>query len=130
MKREDNYLLEPFNTIGDMIRFHCVYNEGVYRLYMGKGMYREFTPETLPDELKSQIAMINAFDWEALHKDHVAIAPYVASRHETILVTTAPYYPPVSLNLGWRIDNDYAIVVPYKYFLQLKGVLTTSGDKP
>lgn len=118
MKRRQ--LLEPFNTIGDMIRFHCEYDEGTYRFYMGKGMYREFTPETLPNELKSQIAMINAFDWETLHRNHSITEPY-AAESETILLTTAPYYPSVCLNLGWRIDNDYAIVVPYEYFLQLKG---------
>ena len=123
MIREDEVLLQPLNVIDNRMRFLCTYDSGTYRLHMGQNMYREFTSDTLPDPLKEQIAMINAFDWESLNK----IDP---PDRNLILITMHKHYPRVCEDIGWRLDNWYALVVPYEYFLQLKGVLTTSGDKP
>jgi hypothetical protein len=119
--------LEPLNITGDRVRFLCIYNGETYKLYMGNKMYRYFTAETLPDLLKERIAMINAFDWDRLHEEHLGPVGISmnqriwASEMDSILIKREKYYPEVCSEIGWRIGERYALVVPYEYFVSLKG---------
>ena len=116
--------LEPLNITGDRIRFLCIYNGETYKLYMGNKMYRYFTADTLPDLIKERIAMINAFDWDRLHvvEGNIGIGSYAwTSSMDSILIKREKYYPEVCSEIGWRIGERYALVVPYEYFVSLKG---------
>lgn len=113
MKNSD---LEPINLTEDRVRFLCERQGTSYKLYMGSNMIREFTDETLPDEIKSLIGMINAFDWDKLHGDN-----YPTGSYDGILWAAKDYYPEASKHIGWRQDNLYALIVPYKHFLTLRG---------
>jgi hypothetical protein len=116
--------LEPLNITGDRIRFLCIYNGETYKLYMGNKMYRYFTADTLPDLIKERIAMINAFDWDRLHvvEGNMGIGGRAwISAMDTILIARDKYYPEVCSEIGWRIGERYALVVPYDYFVSLKG---------
>lgn len=116
--------LEPLNITGDRIRFLCIYNGETYKLYMGNKMFRYFTAETLPDLIKERIAMINAFDWDRLHvvEGNMGIGGRAwISAMDTILIARDKYYPEVCSEIGWRIGERYALVVPYDYFVSLKG---------
>lgn len=62
--------MEPLNLKDDRIRILCEHNGDVYELYMGQGMKRRFTDETLPDEIKIAIGLINSFDWDELHRSN------------------------------------------------------------
>ena len=116
---------EPINLHGDRIRFLCEQHGDAYKLYMGNNMYREFNDETLPSEIKSLLGMINAFDWDKLHSEHVgAVEQMLGKQHRLltpVLWSAGSYYPEVSHDIGWRMGNSYALIVSYKYFLKLKG---------
>lgn len=106
------------------MRFLCIYNGETYKLYMGNKMFRYFTADTLPDLIKERIAMINAFDWDRLHvvEGNIGIGSYAwTSEMDTILIKRESYYPEVCSDIGWRIGERYALVVPYEYFVSLKG---------
>lgn len=111
--------LEPINLTEDRVRFLCERQGTSYKLYMGNNMIRKFTDETLPDEIKSLIGMINAFDWDKLHGDNYPTGN--EGWYDGILWAAKDYYPEASRHIGWRQDNRYALVVPYKYFLTLRG---------
>lgn len=104
---------EPINLRDDRIRFLCEVEDRTYKLYMGNNMIRTFTDETLPDQIKSLLGMINAFDWDKIN------GVYDDPTH--MLWGAASYYPPIANEIGWRIKHRYALVVPYKYFLTLRG---------
>lgn len=116
---------EPINLTEDRIKFLCVYDGANYVLHMGNNMYRKFDDETLPGELKSLIGMINGFDWEALHRDNMALALPRLS----ILWQAEPYYPSLCRDIGWRMGNKYALIVPYNFFLTLSGVQPSLYDE-
>lgn len=89
-------------------------------------MYREFTSETLPARLKEQIGLINAFDWDKLHSDNSPSDPLRSYQsnielYDNIVITGEYYYPEVSADIGWRVRDRYALVVPLDYFIELKG---------
>ena len=88
-------------------------------------MYREFTNDTLPPELKECIGLINAFDWDKLHKENQPTGPlsqyHKDEPHETVLLRKQTYYPEVCDSIGWRVRDRYALIVPYDYFIKLKG---------
>ncbi len=114
--------LEPLNITGDRVRFLCIYNGETYKLYMGNKMFRYFTADTLPDLIKERIAMINAFDWDRLHDENLGIGTFAwHGAMDSILITRESYYPEVCSDIGWRIGERYALVVPYEYFVSLKG---------
>jgi len=110
---------EPINLVEDRIRFLCEYKDGQYSLHMGNGMYRHFDDSTLPGELKTLIGLINSFDWDALHKTYSRTLTDIAA--SDITWSSRSYYPEVCSEIGWRIANCYALTVPYKYFMELKG---------
>ena len=116
----------PINLTGARIRFLCEYDGTNYVLHMGNNMYRKFDDETLPGELKSLIGMINAFDWDSLHRKNWNLS--VFPNYPDFLWNRKPYYPEISAHIGWRESNKYALVVQYKYFLTLSGVQPSEYD--
>lgn len=113
---------EPINVRGDRMRFLCEHIEGKYKLYMGNNMFREFTDEDLPTEIKTVIGMINSVDWERIHSTEFGSSPTafdtLASR---VLWTYYEYFPEVSHHYGWRVKNRYALIVPEELFMKLRG---------
>jgi len=118
MNTERRNVNEPINLADDRIRFLCEHKGDVYKLYMGNNMTREFTDETLPDDIKALIGMINAFDWDKLHEKYW---DGEVDEYDKLLWAAKSYYPQVSAHIGWRLEEYYALVVPYNYFLKLKG---------
>jgi hypothetical protein len=53
-----------------------------------------------------------------LHKTHWA---NVRDAAFDITWTSRSYYPEVCSEIGWRVADCYALTVPYKYFMELKG---------
>lgn len=117
-----NQHIEPINLVDDRIRFYCLHRDGVYKLFMGNNMTREFTDETLPDDIKALIGMINAFDWEKLERDYYSGTDGPnGDDYDQFLWAAKSYYPQATADIGWRLEDHYALVVPYNYFLTLKG---------
>lgn len=119
-------ILEPLNLSENRIRFLCTHDGKIYRLNMGNNMYREFTSETLPARLKEQIGLINAFDWDKLHSENSPSDPLRSYQsntelYDTIVITGEYYYPEVCADIGWRVRDRYALIVPLDYFIELKG---------
>jgi len=113
---------EPINLVGDRMRFLCEYENGQYSLHMGNGMYRHFDDTTLPAELKTLIGLINGFDWDSLHKTHgYNYIDHIRGVAYDITWSNRSYYPEVCNEIGWRVADCYALTVPYKYFMELKG---------
>ena len=121
---EHKQMDEPINIVRDRVRFLCEHKDGRYSLYMGNGMYRYFDDESLPAELKTLLGLINATDWEALHRKHYMLPPQPLEGspvYETLLWVHREYYPLISHEIGWRMADRYALIVPTKSFLELKG---------
>jgi len=115
---------EPINLKDDKIRILCQHYGDVYQLHMGQGMVRQFTDETLPDEIKSLLAMINTFDWREMHEiNRGPLSQWMRNNDDygQILWAAKPYYPPISADIGWRINDRYALVLQYDYFKKLRG---------
>lgn len=114
------------------IRVLCEHNGDVYELYMGQGMKRRFTDETLPDEIKTALGFINSFDWDELHRSNTLgygqppppLALHLHDQkadYEDILWTHKNYCPEILREIGWRVRNRYAITLPMEVFLTIKG---------
>lgn len=119
------YKFEPLNMKDERIRILCEHNEDTYTLHMGKGMTRQFTNETLPDEVKSLLGLINSFNWDEIHTWFTgdgALSQWIGNRaYDEILWSDRPNYPPVCKEIGWRVGNRYALVVSMKFFNTLRG---------
>ena len=124
--------MEPLNLKDDRIRILCEHNDDVYELYMGQGMKRRFTDETLPDEIKIAIGLINSFDWDELHRSHTLgngkpPTPLTDWWHHTdadykeIIWLSKRYFPDILREIGWRVRNRYAITLSMEVFLTIKG---------
>ena len=124
--------MEPLNLKNDRIRILCEHNDDVYELYMGQGMKRCFTDETLPDEIKIAIGLINSFDWDELHRSNTMgngkpPTPLTNLLHHTdddykeIIWLSKMYFPEILRDIGWRVRNRYAITLPMEVFLTIKG---------
>ena len=115
---------EPMNIVRDRVRFLCEHKDGKYSLYMGSGMYRYFDDESLPAELKTLLGLINGTDWDALHRTHYILPPEPLEGshvYQTLLWVQREYYPSISSEIGWRMADRYALIVPTEFFLKLKG---------
>jgi hypothetical protein len=124
--------MEPLNLKDDRIRILCEHNDDVYELYMGQGMKRRFTDETLPDEIKTALGFINSFDWDELHRSNtmgnghpnVTLKPWLHHTDDDyleILWTYKNYCPDILREIGWRVRDRYAITLPMEVFLTIKG---------
>ena len=113
---------EPINMHSERMRFLCEHSDGTYKLYMGSNMFREFTDEDLPAEIKTAIGMINSVDWDRLHSTEFGSnSTAYESLASTVLWTQYEYFPEISKHYGWRIKNRYALIVPEELFMKLRG---------
>lgn len=105
---------------------HRVYarvEDRLYKIYLQDDLKREFTDETLPDEIKVIIGLINAYDWKDIHKH----PPYMAlAVPESIVWHFAKTYPENLIDIGWRQGDDYCLVLPDNVFNKLRGGMTVS----
>ena len=86
-----------------------------FEIYVGNNKSRMFTKDTLPNDIKFQLAMIHSIDWEE-YKDY----------EETLLgldlFVLPPFYPTVCKEFGWmRYGNIYVLVLPKKVLEELQG---------
>lgn len=124
--------MEPLNLKDNRIRILCEHKDDVYELYMGQGMKRRFTDETLPDEIKIAIGFINSFDWDELHLSNTLgngkpPTPltnwwhHVEDDYKEIIWINKKYFPEILRDIGWRVRDRYAITLPMEVFLTIKG---------
>ena len=86
-----------------------------FEIYVGNNKSRMFTKDTLPNDIKFQLAMIHSIDWEE-YKDY----------EETLLgldlFVLPPLYPTACEEFGWmRYGNIYVLVLPKKVLEELQG---------
>ncbi len=124
--------MEPLNLKDDRIRILCEHNDDVYELYMGQGMKRRFTDETLPDEIKTALGFINSFDWDELHRSNTLgngrppipltnLLHHTDDDYKEIIWLSKMYFPEILRDIGWRVRNRYAITLSMEVFLTIKG---------
>lgn len=75
-----------------------------YKLCVGKGEYRIFTDETLPDEIKAILSMIRAFPKHELESWEIR-DPYM-NQHDRRLD-----------EVGWQVTNSLYMLVLQREFL-------------
>ena len=99
-------------TMSDHHRVPVAFINGKYEIYVGDRMVRIFTPETLPDNIKSLITMIRAGQ-----------EPPHASTDFAIL--SGMYDHPRNSNfyeIGWYVTSElFILVIPTKDLTYLKG---------
>lgn len=99
-------------TMSDHHRVPVAFINGKYEIYVGDRMVRIFTPETLPDNIKSLITMIRAGQ-----------EPPHASTDFAIL--SGMYDHPRNSNfyeIGWYVTSElFIVVIPTKDLTYLKG---------
>lgn len=86
-----------------------------FEIYVGNNKSRMFTKDTLPNDIKFQLAMIHSIDWEE-YKGY----------EETLLgldlFVLPPLYPTVCKEFGWmRYGHIYVLVLPNKVLEELQG---------
>ena len=100
-------------TMSDHHRVPVAFINGKYEIYVGDRMVRIFTPETLPDNIKSLITMIRAGQ-EPPHPSSVDFA-VLSSMYDHPRNST--FY-----EIGWYITPElFILVIPTKDLTYLKG---------
>ena len=100
-------------TMSDHHRVPVAFINGKYEVYVGDRMVRIFTPETLPDNIKSLITMIRAGQ-EPPHPSSVDFA-VLSSMYDHPRNST--FY-----EIGWYITPElFILVIPTKDLTYLKG---------
>lgn len=90
-----------------------------FEIHVGNNKSRMFTKDTLPDDIKFQLAMIHSIDWEKYKG-------YEETLEETLLgldlFVLPPLYPTACEEFGWmRYGNIYVLVLPKKVLEELQG---------
>lgn len=82
-----------------------------YRIYVADGFTREFTEQTLPDEIKSKLTMVLARGNSILHD------------HELTNLSLMMGYEDNELSeIGWRSsDSWFVVMLDYKTLMKLRG---------
>jgi len=90
-----------------------------YRVSIGKNTYRNFTDETLPKEIKSILAMINAFPANDVPIWEVDPINAFINKQDDKLST-----------IGWRVSRYLYILILSRDFIgELHGIHTGSESK-
>lgn len=93
-------LVHPYNWSLYRVPLRKVNDD--YYVYLGNGIVRIFTPDTLPDCIKGKMAMILALPNTNLYKDHDR------SFGVSELMNN---YPSDLLEIGWRGSDTFFVVV-------------------
>jgi hypothetical protein len=83
-----------------------------YTIYVGDKFTRVFDEDTLPDEIKSKMAMVLARGNPILHDDEVT----------QLNLMTTPLRNDDFIEVGWRVsDMWFVVVLTYNSLMKLKG---------
>lgn len=83
-----------------------------YTMYVADGFSRVFDEDTLPDEVKSKMAMMLARGNPILHDDEVT--------HLNLMTT--PLWSDNFIEVGWRVsDMWFVVVLTYDALMKLRG---------
>jgi len=86
-----------------------------FEIHVGNNKSRMFTKDTLPDDIKFQLAMIHSIDWEEYKG-------YEETLTGLDLFVLPPLYPTACEEFGWmRYGNIYVLVLPKKVLEELQG---------
>lgn len=103
-------------TDGALEPLQAVYAQevnGVYTLFLGEGLLRVFTLDTLPERLRVSLTMIMAHDWES----YMPIAEWVAP------LSFPMSFPNGMYDVGWRTSRfEYCFVMDQPLFDELRGM--------
>jgi len=81
-----------------------------YTMYVGDSYTREFDENTLPDEVKTKMAMILARYQQVLYDHEVSHLSLMATRDNELM------------DVGWRTSDSWFIVVlPHASLMKLRG---------
>lgn len=81
-----------------------------YTMYVADGYTRKFDEKTLPDEVKSKMAMILASDHELVRDDEISHLNLMLMRNNELA------------NVGWQAsDSWFVVVLPYSLLMKLRG---------
>jgi hypothetical protein len=126
MQGTDTKRIEPIMLVHDdgsrVYRVYMHVHDGIYSVYLGDGVTRMFTDETLPDAIKVIVGLINAYTWSDERVDSSLEIPNV----ESILFRFKPNYPAHMFDIGWRSGPHYCLVLPEGVMKNLLGDLTVS----
>ena len=124
MKAQDmrDSKFEPLNLKDNRMRVYMMHDDK-YNIYCGFDMWRRFDESNIPDFIKVQVSLINAFDWDAIQGD----AKYSIDVSD-ILYGPRYYYPTECRDVGWRMGNHFALVLDLKDFMELIGDPTLTPD--
>ena len=87
-------------------------DEDIFEVYVAEKFCRRFTLATMPDKLRSILAVIHTYDWKALGKDF-----YVPPLQRTL------YTPEYLMEIGWMTSPvDYCVLLDKNFIDELKGV--------
>lgn len=114
------------NIIHKLSPAYCVYaqeRDGVYTFFLGNGLTRSFTLQTMPESLRILLAMISTHDWDTYMPESGWVSPMTF--HRT--------FPHDMYDIGWRTSRfEYCFVMVQQLFDELRGIsvqkCTRSGD--
>ena len=119
-------MLEPINVPGSFLTRVpiCVTDNNHYAVFVGRGLKRIYDQNTLPDIIKSKLAIINTSK-EALRPEYREDLPENSFRIQVLLYTSK--FPKDFEEIGWRVSNTfYCIVMPQEALIPLQsGTLFT-----
>ena len=115
---------EPLNLKDDRMRVYMKHADGgKYHVYCGFDMWRVFDDSNVPDCIKIQVSLVNAFDWDAIQ----GIAKHALDISD-IMYGPKHYYPKACRDVGWRVGDNYALLLDPKDFMELLGDPTLTPD--
>ncbi len=84
----------------DLLRVPVRRVSGEYSVYVADGFHRRYDDHTLPDELKTKMAMILATDWKYTTDDVLSKLMLYTNNHS-----------PALDEIGWRASESYFCLV-------------------
>jgi hypothetical protein len=111
MSNRDPYVPVMHSSWTDHWRVPLWVEADTYRLCLGKDYYRHYTDDTLPKQIRSSLAMINAFPANDIPMWEVnPISAYINTQD------------PKLDTIGWRVGRYlYIIVMSGEIIYELKG---------
>jgi len=105
--------------LAGMNRVAVRHSGGEFVVHVDRHAVRLFTMETLPDEIKTSLAMINAFNWSFITSD------------EEWGVWFRVDYPKDMRDVGWRVNpNMYTVLLSDEVLARLQTSAPTKIDPP
>ena len=93
-------------------RIYMAYSGGIYRVFPGNYIKREFTDETLPEAIRVSVGLINAYNWPDVGD---------VGHGSNIVWTFRDDYPDIMFNIGWRHEDHYCLVLSDEVIRDLRG---------